>query len=230
MKDIAKPAEVSEGVESKIQPSQTTQSKVAEKTVADQIRPAKPETVARELSEHAPVGGPTAAPDSKPVAAQGVTQSSPPRPAEFVYQLAERIQSQLQSGQGEVRIQLKPEHLGNLEIKAENTSSGIIARIAAESSSVKQYLEGNIHVLQQSLQEQGLKVDRIDVVLQHGLDSRQTGTHQQNPNQTGNGHQGTNADSEGNAPRQSPSHLIEMMVDPSSDMLLGPNSTFHTVA
>ncbi len=230
-KENPKSVEQADTSDSKASLAQSMQSKTPDKAVGDSSRPTKPNAVEGRESTHEGIPGMTAAADPKSVTIPKIVQPSSPRPAEFVYQLADRIQTQLQAGQGEVRIQLKPEHLGNLEIRAENGVSGIVARIAAESGGVKQFLESNIHTLQQSLQEQGLKVDRIDVVLQAGLDARQSGNAQQQPGQTGNGQSGSNSHGGNNGGRSASTHpQDEILVDSITAMVLGPHSTFHTIA
>ncbi len=228
--DISKPSGGAETAETRTSTAQATLSRNPEKSSVDQARPGKTEVAGNDKAVRESLPDLTIASGVKSASVPKATAAPPSKPAELVYQIADRIQSQLQSGQGEVRIQLKPEHLGNLEIKAENGAGGIVARITAESSSVKQYLESNIHTLQQSLQEQGLKVDRIDVVLQPSLDARQAGTQQQNPNQTGTGSPGSNAEGSNNGTRQDPPRRYEVAIDPTRDVVLGPNSTFHTIA
>jgi len=228
--DASSQADISDTAKGRSPAVQGTQAGNADKAAIDQPRSNKSEAAAKGNSAPEAFPDPAVAANLKTVAVPKAAASSPAKPAELVFQLAERIQSQLQSGQGEVRIQLRPEHLGTIEIKAENAAGGIVARIAAESSSVKQYLENNLHILQQSFQDQGLKVDRIDVVLQPGLDAPQTGSHQQNPHHAETGQQGPNADYGRGGSRQLSPRLIEVTVDPMSDLVLGPHSTFHTVA
>ena len=85
---------------------------------------------------------------------------------EFVIELAGRIQAQIRGGREMIRIQLHPEDLGRLEIRAESGRNGIIARIAAESTDVKKLLESNIQSLQQTLEARGLKIDRLHIVVE----------------------------------------------------------------
>ncbi len=142
---------------------------------------------------------------------------------EFIVQLAERIQAQTESGVNGLRIQLRPAHLGRLEISAEPGVAGVVARIVTESTAVKQYLEGNLHVLEQALHDQGLRVDRLDVIAQP-FDPRQSAGQQHqagswSERRTGTSHPDVSAGPSG-----------EIAVDPSVLGVLGPNSTFHTVA
>jgi flagellar hook-length control protein FliK len=156
--------------------------------------------------------------------------TTPSRPGDLVYELAERIQVLLRDGKGEIRIQLKPEHLGNLEIRAENGGNGVIARITAESGSVKNYLENNLHLLQQSLQDQGLKIDRIQVVVQDMADPQQTSGqsaqfgHAGSGNQNGETFKPTHSSKSGSV-----NPVEEISMDP-IHLMSGSRSRFHTVA
>ncbi|MDR0311850.1 MAG: flagellar hook-length control protein FliK [Acidobacteriota bacterium] len=102
-----------------------------------------------------------------PVQARSVNASD----QEFVIELAGRIQAQIRGGREMIRIQLHPEELGKLDIRAESGRDGIIARIAAESANVKKLLESNLQSLQQSLEARGLKVDRLHIVVEESMDA-----------------------------------------------------------
>ena len=97
--------------------------------------------------------------------------AAPPKPVnmqdqEFIIELAGRIQAQIRGGREIIRVQLQPENLGRLEIRAEAGRDGIIARIAAESLEVKKLLENNLQNLQHTLESRGLKVDRLHIVVE----------------------------------------------------------------
>ncbi|MDR1728756.1 MAG: flagellar hook-length control protein FliK [Acidobacteriota bacterium] len=93
------------------------------------------------------------------------------RSREFVTQMAEHIRLQLRAGGGLIRIQLHPEDLGRVDIRAEQGREGITARITAESREAKALLENNLPSLQQALEERGLRVDRLHVVMREGADA-----------------------------------------------------------
>jgi flagellar hook-length control protein FliK len=158
--------------------------------------------------------------------------SAPSRPGELVYQIADRIQVQLRDGKNEIRIQLKPESLGSLEIRAEATGNGVVARITAESAAVKNYLENNLHVLQQSLQDQGLKIERIQIAVQEVVD-RQSSSGQSA--QFGHAASGGRQWSDTHNPAQPGGDLFsnpaeEIAVDPLTLITPGSANRFHTVA
>jgi len=97
--------------------------------------------------------------------------AAPPKPVnmqdqEFIIELAGRIQAQIRGGREMIRIQLHPEDLGRLEIRAESGRNGIVARITAETADVKKLLENNIQSLQQTLEARGLKIDRLHIVVE----------------------------------------------------------------
>jgi flagellar hook-length control protein FliK len=108
---------------------------------------------------------------------------------------------------------------------------GLIARIVTESAGVKHYLESNLSTLQHNLHEQGLKIDRIEFVVQDGIDSRLWGG-QQNAGQTATGQQGEDSRRQSDATGAAARLALddEILVEPAAIAALGPNSTFHTVA
>jgi flagellar hook-length control protein FliK len=158
-------------------------------------------------------------------------EATAPGATQFLEQVADRIRLQIREDSGEIRIQLKPEFLGHLEIKAETGANGIVARIAASSESVKAFLESNLPILQHNLQIQGLRVEKIDVVVQQGFNFSQTTAQQQSP-----GHSSGSAAGESSHGPGTGSHASgtfgsdDLTPDGSIHLHLGPNSTFHTVA
>jgi len=147
---------------------------------------------------------------------------------DFLTQLATRMQMQLRDGESMMRIQLKPNTLGRMEIKAETTVGGVAATILTESHSVKSYLEQNLHILQQSFQDQGLKIDRIQVAVQEGF------WHHHSPSGHQGSHSGTGqqAEADGRVWRSERAErtVEELALDAHTLALMSPHSTFHTVA
>jgi flagellar hook-length control protein FliK len=155
----------------------------------------------------------------------------PARPQNLILQIAERIQIQVRDGGGEIRVQLKPEGLGQLEIKAETTVNGVAARISTDSDGMKSYLENNLHLLQQALQDQGLKVDQIYVTVQNGSDDQTSSSHTAQFSHAGHGQHGKEPQNPQRKPQVDRSDVLEeMTVDPATWRMLKPNTRFHTVA
>jgi flagellar hook-length control protein FliK len=161
----------------------------------------------------------------------GSEQVLPAQSKDLIYQIAERIQFQLREGRGEIRIQLKPDSLGRVEIKAETTTNGVVVRIVTEAGNIKSYLESNLQLLHQNLQDQGLKVDRIYISIQNGSDSQSASGHAAQFGNSGAG----GSPKEPNKPSV-PSSATSM--EPSEDLFEdfttsispNPNVRFHTIA
>lgn len=158
-------------------------------------------------------------------------QESPaPRQNDFMFQLAERVSISLRDGKGEIRVRLRPDNLGGLEIRAESSQNGVVARIAVESSTVKNYLESNLHLLHESLQDQGLRIDRVHVSLQDSSPESFPGS----SSESGHARSGYSGNTGGG--RMLPQHepaagnaLEERAADP-SPWRAHPGARFYTVA
>ncbi len=164
-------------------------------------------------------------------APSGTEKAAASHPGEFIFQLAERILIQVRDGKSEMRIHLRPDGLGHLEIRAETTANGITARILAGSGSVKDYLESNLHVLQQNLQDQGLKINRIHIAVQDGTGSQSSAEYAPrfgNPGSenSGSNHQGYSEISG----RITSGQAEEMTVDLTTWASFTSNSGFHAIA
>ena len=158
-------------------------------------------------------------------------QPSTTHAAEAVFQLANQIRMQVRDGKGEICIRLNPDSLGRLEIRAENTGSGVWARISTESNTVKSYLDNNLQVLQQALQDQGLRIDRIHIIFQDASDSQSSSGFSAQFGHTGSGQNGREAQSSsGKASPSIPNTVDEAVPDPASWLALNPDNRFYTVA
>ncbi len=151
---------------------------------------------------------------------------------ELIIQVAERIQILLRQGKGEIRLQLKPDNLGRLEIRAVTTSNAIVARIATESNYVKSYLESNLQLLQQTLQDQGLRIERIHITLQNGADGHSSsGYAAQFGHSSTDHHSGRESTKPSGASRSAADNLLEeITVDPMALIHLNPHIRFHRIA
>ena len=89
----------------------------------------------------------------------------------FTTEVSEWIGSQFRVSNGdfgttEAKLSLYPEHLGQLEIKVTSQQGQISAQFITDSMIGKEALERKIHDLTQALQQQGLIVNKLDVVYQ----------------------------------------------------------------
>jgi flagellar hook-length control protein FliK len=90
-------------------------------------------------------------------------------PKELISQVVNKAQLLLKQNSSEMNIQLKPDFLGKMTIKVTLADGVVTARFLTENQQVKNVLEQNIQSLRQSLEAQGIKVDKTEVNVQ--LDS-----------------------------------------------------------
>jgi len=164
------------------------------------------------------------------IAAQAAARVPPSlSDADLALHLAERIRSQISGDGDRIYIQLKPELLGRIEIKAESTGDGLSAKIFTESGAVKQYLESHLFILRESLAESGFRIDRIDVQIQADLGQRSSHFPDQGSGSgTPKGHGAP--DSAGEAPAAPGISSETLVLDPATFLYLRPDVTFYTIA
>lgn len=85
----------------------------------------------------------------------------------IIKQVADKMLFQVRNGQQQLRVNLNPPELGRININIVMKQSGLQASIIAESSVVRDALEGQIHQLRAALAEQGLDLERFDVFVAH---------------------------------------------------------------
>lgn len=107
------------------------------------------------------------------------------RPQQLFQQLVQKARVMVKEGLSELQIQLKPEYLGRLNLHLAVENGLITARFMAESLQVKQIIESSLNQLKQSLGEQGLQVDRLEVSVGGDSTNQQFSQHQAyySPNQ-----------------------------------------------
>ena len=101
-------------------------------------------------------------------------------PESTALDLVRAIRIQAADGGGEARIQLRPEHFGEVTISIRVEEGQVLARVQAESSAVREWLQNNQGVLRHQLAEQQLTLDRLEVAepseshepQQHGSEQR----------------------------------------------------------
>ncbi|MHB8064585.1 MAG: flagellar hook-length control protein FliK [Ruminiclostridium sp.] len=112
--------------------------------------------------------------------------SSMPQPiknSEVLNQVVEQAKVIIGQDKSEMIIQLKPDHLGKLELKVVTEQGIVAAKFIAESQQVKEIIETNMQLLKDSLQKQGISIDSVSV--QVGPD-KQSDYQQQNSYQSKN--------------------------------------------
>jgi flagellar hook-length control protein FliK len=78
-------------------------------------------------------------------------------------QITERLQTAIRSGLTEIRLQLRPESLGEVKLQIRVEGDVVFARIHVESQQVKQIVETNLQLLKESLMQQHLSCGSLEV-------------------------------------------------------------------
>ena len=82
---------------------------------------------------------------------------------------------ELKGNRSEIKIDIKPDHLGNLKIQVINHQQHVVAKIVAENVHVKEILEQNLSHLKSELTQSGIRMDQIDVSVEQDQTSYHTG-------------------------------------------------------
>jgi hypothetical protein len=78
-------------------------------------------------------------------------------------QISGKLTSVIRSGSNEVRIQLRPEALGEVSLRIKMEGDVVFAKIQVESQHVKEIIESNLQILKDALAGQNLSSGLIDV-------------------------------------------------------------------
>ena len=89
----------------------------------------------------------------------------------IVRQLVDAIKVNVNSSFSEMELQLQPENLGKLNLVISSRDGIITAQFMAENDVVKSAIENQIVMLKDNFEQQGLKVDAVEVTVQtHGFE------------------------------------------------------------
>ncbi|HEY5583597.1 MAG TPA: flagellar hook-length control protein FliK [Ruminiclostridium sp.] len=116
-----------------------------------------------------------------------LSMPQPIKSSEVINQLVESAKVIIGQDKSEMIIQLKPDHLGKLELKVVTEQGIVAAKFIAESQKVKEIIETNMQLLKDSLQKQGISIDSVSVQVGH---DKQSEYQQQNPYQGKNNSSG----------------------------------------
>ncbi len=83
-------------------------------------------------------------------------------------QITTKIQHLVRSGDTEIRIQLRPESLGEVKLAIRMDGDIVAARIQVENQQVKQIVESNLQLLKDALAEQNLQAGSFEVNVGNG--------------------------------------------------------------
>ncbi len=86
-------------------------------------------------------------------------------PNEVMAQVMERLAMLARPGAQELRMQLHPEHLGNMVVKLRNVRGVLSAEILTQHVAVKELLEGQLDTLRQRFQDMNIQVEEFRVLV-----------------------------------------------------------------
>lgn len=94
-------------------------------------------------------------------------------------QIIRSIRLQWQVGHGEAKVQLRPEHLGELTVAIKVDHGVVVATLHAEKVEVRRWIESHSPSLRDALAEQGLRLDRLIVADDRGRHDEATADRRQ---------------------------------------------------
>lgn len=106
---------------------------------------------------------------------------------EVINQIVDKIKVEVKSDVStEIKLTLKPEHLGDVSMKIQTQNGIVTAQFIAESQRVKEVIEAGFDQLRESLQEQGVNISQLSVsVGQENANERQSWRTQQDSQNNG---------------------------------------------
>lgn len=97
-------------------------------------------------------------------------------PQEIMDQIMDYMKVSVKPELTDLQMQLHPESLGNLHIHISSREGALTAQFTAQNETVKAVLESQMMELKQNLEEQGVKVEAVEVtVAQYSLDREPEG-------------------------------------------------------
>lgn len=103
-----------------------------------------------------------------------VSEASEIRPSDIIQQIIDSVKVRATEAFQSMEIQLNPEHLGKLHLTVTAREGILTAQITAQDEAVKRAIESQLAVLKDQFNNQGLKVDAVEVTVQsHAFESNQ---------------------------------------------------------
>ncbi len=98
-------------------------------------------------------------------------------PADIVRQVIDAVRLTSTQSLQSIEIQLSPESLGKVNVMVSVREGVITAQITAQNEQVRQALENQLVVLKENFENQGIKVEAVEVTVQsHGFEANQNFT------------------------------------------------------
>ena len=85
--------------------------------------------------------------------------------SDVIRQIVEQVRLNMNQNTTSMELQLNPEHLGKVQINVAAKEGVMTARIVVETEAARQAVEGGLTSLKETLEQQNLKVDAIEVMV-----------------------------------------------------------------
>ena len=102
-------------------------------------------------------------------------------------EIIEQVRIMAKPGQSTLELKLYPEHLGKVSVTIRSNAEGVMtARLVVENELAKEAVEGQMFALRENLEQQGIRVESIEVTIagfsfeQNGSSDEQGNTQQKN--------------------------------------------------
>jgi flagellar hook-length control protein FliK len=121
---------------------------------------------------------PSANPADKPTVGQATplsrTEASAARTFQTTVmdQIVDKAAMRSIHGRSEIQIRLKPEFLGNVQMNIATDKTQVVVRILTDQPAVKEIIETHLHHLKAELQNQGLTIDKFEVIVNPDTDQQ----------------------------------------------------------
>ena len=111
---------------------------------------------------------------------------------DVVRQLIDSIKVNINGQTSEMELQLSPESLGKVNLLVESRNGIITAQLTAQNEAVKSIIENQLVLLKENFQEQGLKVEAVEVMVEsHGFEAGKNLEGRSNDNSSEGGRKST---------------------------------------
>jgi flagellar hook-length control protein FliK len=80
--------------------------------------------------------------------------------------ITERMHVSKNGDETNIRIKLSPENLGQLDIRLTTSEGKVTAHIVTATAGAKELIESQLHQLRHTLVQQGIQLDKVEVVQQ----------------------------------------------------------------
>ncbi len=87
------------------------------------------------------------------------------KPEQIMRQIVEEVKSIIKPDMTSMEMQLNPENLGRINLQVVSKNGSITAQIIAQNEIVKEAIESQVSQLRETLDNQGVKVDAIEVTV-----------------------------------------------------------------